>query len=90
MVCGIIKSTSSPNVQEPMSYKQALRSPQSREWEAAIKSEYDSLTSRKTWILVPCPSGRKLVDSKWVFELKRDANGQIARYQARFVARGFT
>jgi hypothetical protein len=73
------KSASSPNVQEHVSYKQALRSPQSGEWEADIKSEDNSLVSRKTWTLVPCPAGRKLVDSKWVFKLKRDANGQIAR-----------
>jgi hypothetical protein len=31
-----IKSASSPILQEPVSYKQALRSPQSGEWEAAI------------------------------------------------------
>jgi hypothetical protein len=58
--------------------------------EAAIKSEYYSLVSRKTWTLVPCSAGRKLVDFKWVFNLKRDANGQIIRYKARLVARGFT
>jgi hypothetical protein len=40
--------------------------------------------------LVPCLAGRELVDSKWVFKLKRDANGQIRRYKARLVARGFT
>jgi hypothetical protein len=73
-----------------VSYKQALRSPQSGEWEAAIKSEYDSFVSRKTCTLVPCPAGRKLVDSKWVFEVKRDANGHITRYKARLVARGFS
>jgi hypothetical protein len=86
----VIKSASSQIIQEPVPYKQALRSPQSGEWEAAIKSEYDSLVSWKTWTLVPCPAGRKLVDSKWVFKLKRDAKGHIARYKARLVARGFT
>lgn len=30
------------------------------------------------------------IDSKWVFKLKRDANGQVARYKGRLVARGFT
>jgi hypothetical protein len=65
-------------------------SPQSGEWEAAIKSEYDSLASRKTWTLVPCPAGRKLVGSKWVFNLKRDANRQIARCKVGLGARGFT
>jgi hypothetical protein len=40
--------------------------------------------------LVPHHAGRKLVDSKWVFKLKRDSDGNIARYKARLVARGFT
>jgi hypothetical protein len=79
-----------PIVQELMSYKRALRSLQSGELEAAIKSEYDSLVSRKAWTLVPCLAGRKLVDSKWVFTRKCDANGQIAMYKARLVVRGFT
>jgi hypothetical protein len=69
---------------------QALRSPQSGKGETAIKSEYDSLVSWKTWTLVLCSAGRKFVDSKWVFKLKRDANGQITRYKARLVARGLT
>ena len=76
--------------QEPASYKQALRSPQAEQWKAAMETEYDALTSRKTWRLVPRPAGRKLVDSKWVFKLKRNPDGSIARYKARLVARGFT
>ena len=55
-----------------------------------METEYDALTSRKTWRLVPRPAGRKLVDSKWVYKLKRNPDGSIARYKARLVARGFT
>jgi len=36
------------------------------------------------------PPGAKLTGSRWVFDLKRDAAGNVVRYKARFVARGFT
>jgi hypothetical protein len=85
-----IKPTISLTDQEHALYKQAQRSPQSGEWEATIKREYDPLVSRKTLTRFLCPAGRKLVDSKRVFKLKRDANGHTARYKARLVARGFT
>jgi hypothetical protein len=58
----IIGNTASFNpshvVHEPASYKQALRGPQATEWEAAIRTEYDSLVSRNTWKLVPRRAGR--------------------------------
>ena len=43
---------------KPASYKQALRSPQAEQWRAAM--EYDALTSRKTWRLVP-----RMQDASW-------------------------
>ncbi len=44
----------------------------------------------KTWELVHLPAGRKPVGCRWVFRLKRDDQGKIARYKARLVAKGFT
>jgi hypothetical protein len=83
-----IASTNGINV--PASYKQALRSTEWSHWQEAIDTEYKSLQERQTWTLVVKPAGRKIIDSKWVFKIKRNSDGTIARYKARLVARGFT
>jgi hypothetical protein len=83
-----IASTNGINV--PASYKQALRSTEWSHWQEAIDTEYKSLQERQTWSLVVKPAGRKIIDSKWVFKIKRNSDGTIARYKARLVARGFT
>jgi hypothetical protein len=44
----------------------------------------------KTWTLVVKLAGCKVVDSTWVFKIKRNFDGTIAKYKARLVARGFT
>jgi hypothetical protein len=52
--------------------------------------EIEALEKNRTWDLVPCPKGKKVVDCKWVYTVKQDANGQIKRYKARLVARGYS
>ena len=36
------------------------------------------------------PEGTKIVDTKWVYVIKRKTNGTIEKYKARKVGRGFT
>jgi histone deacetylase 1/2 len=55
-----------------------------------MQEEYDSLMTNNTWTLVPLSAGRKPVSWKWVFKIKQGANGEVERYKARLVARGFT
>ena len=45
-----------------------------------------SLQSNDVWELVPLPTGKKTVGSKWVFKVKSGAE----RHKARLVAQGFT
>lgn len=59
-------------------------------WVEAIENELESLEKNKTWNLVPLPKGKRVVDSKWVFKVKRNSEGEIERYKARLVARGFS
>lgn len=40
--------------------------------------------------LVPLPKGTKLINCKWIFKTKRDSKGNVDRYKAQFVAKGFT
>ncbi|PKI65260.1 hypothetical protein CRG98_014409 [Punica granatum] len=42
------------------------------------------------WDLVRLLKDCKRVGCKWVFKTKRDSRGNIKRYKARLVARGFT
>ena len=59
-------------------------------WKAVIQAELDALTKMKTWQVVERPKGRNVVQCKWVFKIKKDAEGKIECYKARLVAKGFT
>ena len=43
-----------------------------------------------TFELVQLPPGSKAIGSRWVFHVKRNADGSIERYKARVVAQGFS
>jgi hypothetical protein len=77
-------------LEEPQNIEEALTCENSKEWECAMREEYDSFMTNNTWTLVSLPAGRKPVSCKWVFKIKQGANGEVERYKARLVARGFT
>jgi hypothetical protein len=74
----------------PKSYADALRSPQWQHWKEAISAEYQALIENGTWELVPRPKDAPVVGSRWVFTIKYDKDGNLSRYKARFVCKGFT
>jgi hypothetical protein len=75
---------------EPLTYPEAISSPQSKQWVDAANNEYQSLMENKTWELVQLPPGRQPISSKWVFKIKSKPDGTVDRYKARLVARGYT
>ena len=77
------------DVMEPETIQQALKSPESSQWKRAADEEIASLKENDTWDLVELPEGKRVVGCKWVFKTKHDKNGQVERFKARLVARGF-
>lgn len=53
-----------------------------------MQEEMDAISENDTWRLVPLPPNRKPLPTLWVFKIKRDVDGNIARYKARLVVEG--
>lgn len=75
---------------EPTTVKQALQSSDSKLWRQAMQDEIDSFNKHEAWELVDRPADKNIVKNRWLFKIKRDANGKVACYRARLVAKGFT
>jgi Reverse transcriptase (RNA-dependent DNA polymerase) len=74
---------------EPQSLKEALSSDVADKWKAAMQEEISSLQEYGTWTVEPLPAGVEPIPCKWVFKIKRNAQGRDERYKARLVAKGF-
>jgi len=83
-------ATISLDSDEPNSYTEAVNSVMAPEWNIAIADEKKSITDNGTWEIVELPRGRTPVKCRWVFRVKRGAEGEVIRYKARLVAKGFT
>ena len=58
-------------------------------WREACEDEISSIRKNKTWTLVELPEGCKAIGLKWIFKIKRNADGSISKYKARLVAKGY-
>ena len=59
-------------------------------WKEVMDCELVTLEKVGTWNTVPRPTNKNIVRSKWVFRVKRKADGSVDKYKARLIAHGFT
>ena len=55
-----------------------------------IETELRSLDDAQTWRVVERPIGMNVVGCKWVFKIKRNAAGEIDKYKAQLVMKGYS
>jgi Reverse transcriptase (RNA-dependent DNA polymerase) len=77
------------DVLTPGTYTDAIKSIESDKWRAAMQEEYDIIIRNNTFDLVIAPPNVNILSNRWVFKRKIDANGNVIKYKARLVVKGF-
>jgi Reverse transcriptase (RNA-dependent DNA polymerase) len=77
-------------VDDPRTFAEALTRKDAPKWRAAMDAELAALTKACTYSLVPRPTDRKPIGCRAVLKVKRGADGQIIKYKARIVAKGYS
>ena len=78
------------DVEEPKTYNRATSGTHAPQWSQAMREVLDQLEKNNTWTLVrkdQIPAGHRLLGGKWVYKVKRDVNGNIACFKARWVVK---
>ena len=78
------------HVELPRTYAEACRHRYSEQFKLAAAQEMASMSALGVYTLVPYEKGMSVIDSRWVFTIKYDADGWIVKWKGRIVARGFT
>ena len=73
----------------PKTLTEAYNMPGGTFWRQAVQLEVKTLAQHDVWFPVVVPIGAKVLDSRFVFALKRKADGQIDKYEVRLVVKGF-
>lgn len=76
----------------PLTYAEAMASPDGQKWRDAAKAEFDGCVAQGTWVLVKrsdLPKNTNIVPVKWVFKIKTNEYGAVTKYKARITPKGF-
>ena len=75
---------------DPNSFEECIDRTDSHHWWKAMEEEFNSLIENETWEYCELPPGKKVIQTRWVYNSKLDEFGQLERHKARFTAKGFS
>jgi len=55
----------------------------------AMVEEYSSIITNDVWEVVPTPEDRSMVGSRWIYKIKYVVDGNVEKYKARFMGKGY-
>ena len=66
-----------------------MKQPDAEEWKKAAHAEIEALLANETWEPCALPPGKKAIANRWVFAQKFLPDGELERYKARLVVKGY-
>jgi hypothetical protein len=88
----IVKGVSGDKAKEiptPKTWQEALSGEESGEWLLAMQKELEGIKATGTYVEVPRATAKNVIKSKWVFRVKRTAQG-APLFKGRLVAKGYS
>nr|XP_016439502.1 PREDICTED: uncharacterized protein LOC107765379 [Nicotiana tabacum] len=74
------------SISEQTIFSEASQDPR---WVEEMRAEIQALEENKTWEVVQLPPEKSPIGLKWVFKVKYKANGDVERFKARLVSKGY-
>ena len=81
------------NYTTPKTYNQAVNFGSQEvktKWVESIHKELSGLENCGCWELADLPPNRKSIGAKWVFKVKETSTGEVDKFKARCVAKGYS
>ena len=74
---------------ESKTNREAVESSDKELWLVAMQQEMNAFAENETCSLVERPKDKIVMNGKWVFKVKQNEEGEIDKYKARYVAKGY-
>lgn len=71
---------------DPVTFHEASKN---KVWQKTMEQEMESIEKNQAWNLVELPPDAKMIGAKWVYKTKFDEHGNIDKYKAHLVAKGY-
>ena len=75
------------STEDPTTFEEAQKM---MKWREAMDVEIRAIEKNRTWELIAFPKGAKPIGVKWVFKTKLNEKGNVDKYKARLVVKGYS
>ena len=72
---------------DPVLFDEAIKS---EKWRRAMDAKMEAIQKNDTWELTKLPKGAKKIGVKWVYKKKFNEIGEVDKYKARLVVKGYS